>query len=262
MTTWVVQQNLINDNDLHHLKEFLTELKISHILVDIIPFSNEIECPPLNTDRVIPYGSTKMMKIANHHNWKGMFFDSKNFRVDAWNANRNDMLNQDAEIVTIDEIAKHYEECDPDAVVFIRPNEDLKAFNGTVTTVKEVSRWMSSIDAGNFQIDKTTLVAVAKPKNIQMEWRYFIVGGKIISGSHYRIHGQRLVKRETDKAVLDEAQQLANKWLPHETCVMDTALTIDGLKVVEFNCFNSSGFYYHDIKGIITAATEYVDKLP
>jgi hypothetical protein len=74
----------------------------------------------------------------------------------------------------------------------------------------------------------------------------------------YRIRGQRLVKREVDADVIAEAQRLADKWLPNQTCVMDLALTDEGVKVIEFNCFNSSGFYYHDIRAVAEAVTNYV----
>ena len=85
------------------------------------------------------------------------------------------------------------------------------------------------------------------------------VGGKVISGSTYKMHKQRLVQRETDRAVIREAQELADGWLPHDVCVMDIALTKDGPKIIEFNCFNSSGFYYHDIGAIVAAVTKYTD---
>ena len=38
---------------------------------------------------------------------------------------------------------------------------------------------------------------------------------------------------------------------------MDLALVKEGLKVIEFNCINASGFYDHDVKAIMTSLYEY-----
>ena len=98
-------------------------------------------------------------------------------------------------------------------------------------------------------------VVLCNPKPIQAEWRWFIVNGKIVSGSMYRCHGQLRNIRETDPAVIEEAQALADMWLPFDTVVMDTAITEDSndVKVIEFNCINSSGFYDNDVVAIFDA---------
>ena len=54
-----------------------------------------------------------------------------------------------------------------------------------------------------------------------------------------------------------KAQQLADEWLPHPNCVMDTAIDHLGvMKVVEFNCLNCSGMYGHDPLKIVKAIQE------
>ncbi len=92
------------------------------------------------------------------------------------------------------------------------------------------------------------------------ESRFFVVGGKVIDGAFYRMYGQRFsgVAKPDE---IEAAQEMANVWLPHETCVMDIAKTEEGLKVIEFNCFNGSGFYVNDISKIVKAVTEYAEKL-
>lgn len=262
MTTWVVQANLIDPIQINQIVIALQRRNIGYVDVEILPFIEEIKFltdEPTQT-KVIPYGSTKLARLAKERSWTGMFFDRELFRVDTWNINRNDMLNSDARVMLVAELNKEFESIPDNDMYFIRPVEDLKAFNGTITHAKEIRRWMSSVDSGNFSFDATTPVIVARPKNILAEWRWFIVDSKIISGSIYKMHGQRLVQRETDDAVIDEAQELADKWLPNRTCVMDVALTNDGPKVIEFNCFNSAGFYYHDIGAVVQAVTDQVDR--
>ncbi|MBT2748957.1 ATP-grasp domain-containing protein [Lysobacter sp. ISL-50] len=44
--------------------------------------------------------------------------------------------------------------------------------------------------------------------------------------------------------------------------MMDVAQTDDGFKVIEFNTFNSSGFYAHDIGKIVAAVTAHFTARP
>ncbi len=90
-----------------------------------------------------------------------------------------------------------------------------------------------------------------------MEWRYFIVDRKIVTGSSYRHLGQPYLKQELDPDVLVEAQALADIWLPHPCCCMDVALCDDEVRVVEFNGLNASGFYDHDVMAFAKAVSAY-----
>lgn len=262
MTTWVIQTNHLEMTQITMLAEALRELGISIVDVGVIPFSHEFITEIDVTDsKIIPYGSTTLMKIAEKRGWNGLFFDRSTFRADVWNKNRSDMLNHDAEFMTVREAMTEFANRPKDSEWFIRPIEDLKQFNGTMTNAAEITRWMSSVESGNFSFDENVVVSVASPKEIQMEWRYFVVDRKIVTGSSYRFRGLRLTRREEDPKVLAEAQEFADKWLPHENVVMDLALTEEGLKVVEFNCLNASGFYYHNVRDFAKAVTAYMEKV-
>lgn len=264
MATWLVQSNLLDPVQMGQICEALRDRSIPYYGCKIIPFVDDIECfwgdqgEPTHKN-IVPYGSSKLSRLSNTMGWTGMFFDIDLFRVDTWNTNRDDMLNYDAEIISVGDLKQRFTGVPDDDVYFIRPVKDLKEFNGTVTTAKEIRRWRDSDDSQSFSFRNDTLCAVSPPKNIKAEWRWFVVDGKVVSGSTYKMHGQRLVQREQDQAVIDEAQGFADKWLPNDVCVMDIALTSDGPKVIEFNCFNSSGFYYHDIGAVLGAVNDYVD---
>lgn len=107
------------------------------------------------------------------------------------------------------------------------------------------------------KIDEDLMIILAAPKKIQAEWRWFIVDGKIVDGSMYRAHGQMRQSHEKDPMLVREAQQFADIWLPSPCCVMDLALVDDEMKVIEFNCINSSGFYKHDVDLIFKKLWEY-----
>jgi hypothetical protein len=259
---WVIQINCgIGMDRLTLVAEALNELGIPFTDVSVLrneyEFVTPIEVP---NNHAIPYGSTSLVKIAEQRKWTGLFFDHETFSVDQWTRNRKDMLNQDSDILTVSETVKAFANKPSDEPWFIRPVGDLKKFNGMVTSAEEIRNWLTNVEAGDFEtFKKDDLIAIAEPQEILMEWRYFVVNREVISGSSYRHKGLRLIARENDEDVLAEAQSKADDWLPHECCVMDLALTKEGLKVVEFNCINASGFYYHDVKAVVKAITDYHD---
>lgn len=254
---WAIQTNLINETQSASVA-FAAGVAGAEVYgVKCIPFQDEIEMDFVpETSKVIPYGSTKLSKLAEKHNWSGLFFDNEMFKVSTWIKERDDMLNHDSDILTLKEAAIKYSTKNQQDFFFIRPNEDLKAFSGAVTTAQEITRWSESIDSGNFHFMDDILVAIAPPKNILAEWRWFVVDGKVIDGSAYRMKGQLKSSHEDDAAVISEAQTLADQWLPNQTVCMDLALTEEGMKVIEFNAMNSSGFYAHDIQKVVSAITE------
>jgi hypothetical protein len=137
----------------------------------------------------------------------------------------------------------------------------LKQFPGYVTTkVEALTFFTAALLADNSKVTdltEQTRIVVAKPKEILAKWRWFIVGGKVISGSMYRFKGAIHQEEELDACVIAEAQWLADVWLPSQCCVMDTVLVGSDVKVVEFNCINCSGFYDSDVDKIFMALWEW-----
>lgn len=257
---WAIQTNLIAENQVREVWDAVLATGAKTQEVIVVPFSEEFgnEIPDIG-EYVIPYGSTKLNKMAQARGWKGNWFDKTTFRVDTWNANRDDMLNSDAIHMKVKDTINYLKDVDDDQLWFIRPLNDLKEFNGTVTATCEIKKWMSSVYSGNFSFTEDTEIIIAKPKPIEREARFFIVGGKVIDGSWYRIHGQLLSQPVTNETFMEEVQELADIWLPHRCCVMDVAVMSDGsVKVIEYNAINSTGFYYHNIPKIVKAMTDYL----
>lgn len=232
-----------------------------HEFVGLIPFTDDIiSDTPLDGCDYIPYGSTRFTMIASQRKWEGCHFDLARFNYAAATRIRDDMLN-DEYILPIVAAITFLKQQPDNSLWFIRPSEDLKQFSGMVIEAKECQDFltdaMECASSGSYKLDPDTMVVLAKPKNIQAEWRWFIVGGKVISGSMYRHNGQLVKIRENDADVIAEAQLLADKWLPDPCCVMDIALVDDQPKVIEFNCINSSGFYDHDICAIFDALWQH-----
>ena len=258
---WVVQSNLISEHNLREIVNILSKNKIPFIDCGVIPFSHDlITTNPIPNEKVIiPYGSTRLSKIAFERGWSGLFFDDKRFMVSRWIKERDDMLNYDSFFLTVKEAGEYFTGCTENLSWFIRPEKDLKEFNGTISVTDEIGHWMGSIDSGSFSFSDDTRIAVAPLKNIVNEWRYFVVDGKVVDGSLYRVNGT--LCKEHCNGTYEHVQSFADKWLPSPVCCMDLCmLDDDSMWVLEFNTFNSTGFYDHDIEKIILAVDKYANK--
>jgi hypothetical protein len=257
---FLIQHNLVAVEKLE--KTRIAVQPYPHEFVGLIPFSHEFTSDePIVGNDYIPYGSTLMTTLALEHKWKGLCFDLENFSMRRAFVNRSDMLNTGL-VLTAYEAEKYLRTVFPEQDTFIRPDLDLKHFSGQVMNRLECADWLNDAmslppESGSYAIDPNMLVCLSEPKNIQAEFRWFVVGGKVISGSMYRAHGQMRKERIDRDDEIAEAQSFADGWLPHVNCVMDLALVNDRLYVIEFNCINSSGFYDHDVGAIFKALWDY-----
>lgn len=276
MVKWVVQSNGVRetDND-QRLMDALLKNGIPYHPVGLIPFTDKIigidspdevlDLKGLSDSEIIFYGSTKLVEIAhkcflNTFFEPGVFYNPATFNVNAWNRNRDDMLNSSSIVMTMKEfLLKQHLLVDAE-YLFVRPYGDLKLFNGTVVNYKERVAWYDEISHGGETVPKNALIAVTPAVNIDTEWRFFIVDNKVVSGSQYKKNGRLSVSPDVPATTMRMAEIMAEGWLPAPVVVMDVALTEEGeYKVIEFNCFNASGFYANDVERIVTEVTRYVE---
>ena len=177
------------------------------------------------------------------------------------------MLNDESIITTWGDISKLNKE-NSDLGIFIRPCNDGKLFSGEITTWKNLKQWIDKIEQMRivFSLGKSeaipndTKILIAPLQKIYKEYRFFVVDKKVITGSLYK-EGTRVIARKCiDTDVINFAQKMVNIWQPIEAFVIDIARTPGGLKVVEINCLNASGFYACDMSLVIMALEEMVNK--
>lgn len=243
---WVIQSSGINDSQARDLMDICSKNNIPYIDVGLIPFTDTIiNFEKLNkADEHIFYGSTKLVELIRNTDFRnGVFFNSS-FNVVDWIKNRNDMLNEFS-IMTLKEFLGLGK------TLFVRPVEDLKTFSGEVVGENK-HRWYDEKSHGGYSFDLNLEVAVSSVKNVEKEWRIFIVNGEVTTGSQYKVDG-RLKVQAISSDILDVATEMAREWLPHETVAMDICYSENNYKIVEFNCFNCAGFYDSDLEKIIKA---------
>jgi hypothetical protein len=201
-------------------------------------------------------GATTMIGIAQERNWTPGAFYNENFNHEKWVDNLGkDLLNYDSEVCRFADINPGYNP------FFVRPCEDRKVFSGQVIDKANFEVWKRHTDQASYSgyttLTPDTMVAVSPLKAIHAEWRFFVVDGKIVTGSLYK-RGDRvihlpLLHREDAELF---AEKMVEKWQPDRAFVMDVALTDDGHKVIEYNCLNSAGFYKANVAKIVTAIEE------
>ena len=258
---FIVQYNLIQEEQLLKIKDAVE--KYPHEYVSVIPFSHEIRADnPLEGTDFIPYGSTTMVNIADERKWRGVYFDIAQFNYQAALDNRDDMLNSG--LYTIKDAVEFLKTQSEDKVWFTRPSNDLKQYSGRVADTKVCLKYFGDALIGeSSEISKLTpetMIVLSEPQNIDAEYRWFVVGKKVVSGSLYRHSGQLFRQRITDPKIIAEAQTFADGWLPNDNCVMDLALVGGEVKVIEFNNINGSGLYDNDATAIFDALWKYEEE--
>lgn len=164
----------------------------------------------------------------------------------------DELLNSDSIITTFGGIEKY------DGERFIRPVDDGKAFSGEIVDWEHLSGWQDRINYLNsVQLPSFLPVQVSTVKNIFREYRFFVVNGKIITGSMYAECGNIIYKylEPQDDIVLSYAQEMIDKWVPDRVCTIDIAVLNDEktFKIIEFNNANAARLYKSDIKKLVNA---------
>lgn len=259
-TKWILQNNIYTD-DLENIKKNLVEIDRPFECVDVIPFSKELHLTAHHKGPVIAYGSTTLIKLVSE-NW--VWYDKNTFKPSIWGKMIEDKyLNNDAEILRLKDVLSNWKY----KRAFIRPNSDLKLFCGTSFMSGDFKDWYSRVkslvDSGTYvNLNLDTEVSVSEYKKIIHEWRYFIVNKKIAAGSRYRENGKLKPSATVDFGSFSLAYDIANmEWQLAPAYVVDIALTDNGkYKIIEFNNFNSSGFYKCNIKDILLKSSIFQEE--
>lgn len=162
------------------------------------------------------------------------------------------LLNSNARYVDYSRI-KHYEFTKD---TFIKPSRDLKSFNGGVIFAGETIQNYIARTGYHSPNIKDEKIVVSDIKNIDEEYRFFMYKDKILGCSRYMLNSKVEPSHIVPPFVRDCAVDYAKLYNPMDLYVMDLATTDEGTKIVEYNCWNASGFYHCDIRDIIFQINE------
>jgi hypothetical protein len=143
--------------------------------------------------------------------------------------------------------------------IFVRPVNDGKSFAGMVTTWLELYAWEQQLHAIDYEGNSQTTIrpddeiVISEAKEIQAEYRFFVVDGKVITGSQYKLGDRVIYSNMVDEDVYDYAQKMVNMWSPNRAFALDICRANDRFYVLEINAINSAGFYHCDMGKLIHA---------
>jgi len=249
---WIIQENLWNEEGHSLLLQALDKNGSEYTIVKVRPFIHTIE-PDINPPNpVMVIGATTLVQIGKERKWFPSAFLNKNFdfRVQVRHWGRW-MLNHDAVVGSLKELDPPWEP------FFIRPPEDNKILTGTLMTHAELDKWRedtaASYSDGYTSLTPDTIFMVSTPKAIWQEYRCFVVLNKYITGSEYKRAGRPYQNSVVDNDIIEFVETRSNEWSPDLAFCMDVARTEEGLRIIEVNCINSSGFYKSDVSKTIQA---------
>jgi hypothetical protein len=251
---WILQE----DKDNVPMAETLDRLGIAY---SVHAKLRDVAVPELVVDdpnRVVVFGYYSAQAFVRERGYKPGVFELRPYVLEqAWQPY---LLNPRA-AATIVKVRDISDRVSDDARrYFVRPVEDSKTMSGTVLTGAELRATAAAVMelpterlvAGRLAPDTELLLST--PTTIQKEWRVWVVAGDVVTWSLYKMAGQMVVRQEIDQDALDFVRSMieANPGYS-EAYVIDVCRTEEGLRIIETNCINASGYYDADLQKLIGA---------
>lgn len=253
---WILQANLFRASEAATVVATLERLTLPYSIHDVIPFVGELVPPPvIGASKVVCFGSYSLRHAARAAGWTpGVYdLDDADFEVQRARWGRH-LLNADSVVTPFAEV--RFPSAAP---CFVRPVRDSKVFAGTMVDDHDAFyAWQRRIcalgDDTGTSLRADTLVQVAPRKDIHAEVRFWVVGGRIVTGSQYKLGGAVAYQHVPHGGALQVfAEARVAEWQPHRAFCLDIAATADGPAIVEINTINAAGFYAADVQRLIIA---------
>lgn len=142
---------------------------------------------------------------------------------------------------------------------FIRPNSGRKIFTGTTLTQKWFSKELEIIETlpSTYGLNNDTMCLVAPHVDIEAEFRILMHKNEVIDFSTYSGHDK--IKYKCISEGLKLAQ--SNNYYPDELYTIDIAqISLDMVRIVEYNSFVSAGLYRMHPAKIIKAVEKCYER--
>ncbi|MBI3229018.1 MAG: ATP-grasp domain-containing protein, partial [Burkholderiales bacterium] len=234
----------------------LERFQISYSIHAVVPKLGElIPETSLAHNNVMCIGSYSMRHVAARNGWTPGVFDlfTQDFEQQRahWGSH---MLNAHAVVCSLQDAIFTEEQ------MFVRPVHDSKYFSGRVFSANEFRAWQATVcdptATHGTSLRPDTKIQLSRPVQIYAEYRFWVVQGQLVTQSLYKRGKQVIYASEVDQRVADFVKLRIQEWEPHQAFVIDACDTADGIKIVEINTLNSSGFYAADVQRLVLALEE------
>lgn len=240
------------------LRSAIESLGLHCELIQAVPFSDEL--PAVSADGLtVFYGATTLIQNVSRARafTPGLFFDEVRFDFESLREHYKDhLLNADSEVTTVAALSTRG--LRPDDYFFIRPAADGKEFTGTVMSGTELGDWLARVGGSDGALTVNSRIQLSTPRTIAREWRVFVVDGTPVAWSRYRTNFRLDPSPVVPSEVIEFAASMAKLYSPSEVFTLDVCEHEQSLRVIETNCFNSSGFYACDLRALVRAVSGFV----
>jgi hypothetical protein len=249
---WILQSNLWKEEKYDTIISLVDRYEIPYTVLDLIPFSDHLDLPCKAEEVQMVFGSIRFAELVRSQGVATHFNDNFNWLV--WSdVFKEDCLNWPSKITKISDF-----ELPLDYDIFVRPVLDDKSFTGTVLRAGDT---FSSVQFATSKPKEDILIQVAPTRKIFQEYRFFVINGKVITGSIYRSGGSVVYRNlENNYGNIEPtefAQMMVDKWCPSKMFVIDIASIENGYKIIEFGSIHNCGFYDCDLSKLIQKIQEY-----
>jgi hypothetical protein len=254
---WYVQTNMSQQNAIK-IEKACEKFDYPYRGFKIIPFTNRMPILKAKEPFVL-IGSTTLMNNAykSRKYKKGLFFNPKKFCPTMYaNYFGSDYLNYDMHVMKIKDVVNFYYQLPLKQEIFIRSNDDSKSISGGTCLFEDLLEICKNTSEHYINGDLFTPeseVCIATYKEINSEWRLFVINGNVIASSQYSPQITSYVPEE----VKEFGKEQIRKWQPQDVFVLDVCSVNNEFKIVECNCMNGSGFYAADVEEIVRQISIY-----
>lgn len=277
---WIIQDVNMRFSRINDILNALDILNYDYINFGVIPFTNNITNLEniLEKDTIyIALSGVKMLTLLNKAKClselndnltkeqiknsdyyiqklkNSVFYDLDSFDQSVYGNLGLPLLNSDAQYIPI----KENLDLSFKIPKFVKPAKDLKAFNGGILEAGQTFEdFIKSQQYQPFYIKEN--MVVSDLKTIFGEYRFFVVDKEIVACSQYKL-GTRVVSSPVvPKFIIDKAKEYAQLYQPSDIFTLDLADTQDGVKIVEYNCWNASGSYDCDLVSTFKKVHDYI----
>lgn len=249
---WILQSNLWKEEKYDTIISLVDRYGIPYTVINLIPFSEQLDLPCKPEEVEMVFGSIRFAELARQQGVVTHFNDNFNWLV--WSeVFKEDCLNWPSKISKVGDLKLPLE-----YDVFVRPVLDDKSFTGTVLRAGDT---FERVQFATSKPKEDILIQVAPIRSIFQEYRFFVVAGKVVTGSIYRSGGsviyRNLENTYGNAEPLEFAKEMVERWCPSDMFVVDVASTDNGYKIIEFGSIHNCGFYDCDLSKLIQKIQEY-----
>jgi len=261
---WLIQEFINSGSNYQRMVQALDSLSIDYLIVSIdqnnklwvvekesktfLDDSQLILEEFISNSDVMVYGSKTFAIIAQNMNLNPGSFMTDNFEFEVLREQfGKELLNYEFMVGDLFSLEPAWDS------FFIRPTGNTKLFTGMAITLPEFNEWRERESVPNSRYQGAKLM-IAPTCKIDAEYRFFVVDGKIVTGSSYKVRESIDTSVNPSKEIVEYTKRMVDLFPLARAYVIDIAETPDGYKIIECNNINSSGLYncdeYEFIKAI------------